>query len=325
VGSREISAAAERAREQLREEFEQLRVEIEELDAEESSGDGRPFGAGFRGRARASLAVLALTTAVAAAAANFALNGGRTPKDGGASVPQTSSEPEPGVVAAERGSTETAFPALSLIAPGLQTDALGSLIGLPSAGPPFTGPSPVFVVGGPVPVSVHRSQGEEVAGANPVGHSPPATPPVSEPHAPQELTSLPPPAPGGGPGGGGNPGNGEVRDNGLGGGGKGPGDGGKPGNGYGHIKTNGKGHGGSPGKGHEKDQSGGEVAEGGYGDNGSPGKDPGGHGHGHGGSHGGGPPPATAAPADPGPPAGGPGSDSNGNPGKGESHGKGQG
>jgi hypothetical protein len=44
-GSREISAAAERAREQLREEFEQLRVEIEELDTEESSGDGPPVGA----------------------------------------------------------------------------------------------------------------------------------------------------------------------------------------------------------------------------------------------------------------------------------------
>ena len=142
-GSREISAAAERAREQLREEFEQLRAEIEELDAEESSGEGPPFGAGFRGRARASLAVLALTTAVAAAAANFALNGGRTPKEGGASVPQTSGEPEPGVVTADRGNAETAFPALSLIPPGLQIGTLVSNAGIPSAGSPFTGPSPV--------------------------------------------------------------------------------------------------------------------------------------------------------------------------------------
>ena len=42
LGSGEISAAAEHAREQLRGEFEQLRVEIGGLDAEASSGAGRP-------------------------------------------------------------------------------------------------------------------------------------------------------------------------------------------------------------------------------------------------------------------------------------------
>ena len=66
------------AREQLREEFEQLRGEIEGLGAEESGGGDPPSGGGFRDRARASLAVLALTAAVAAAAGTFALNGGRT-------------------------------------------------------------------------------------------------------------------------------------------------------------------------------------------------------------------------------------------------------
>jgi hypothetical protein len=44
-GSREISAAAERAREQVRGEFDKLRVGIEKLGAEESGGDGLLFAA----------------------------------------------------------------------------------------------------------------------------------------------------------------------------------------------------------------------------------------------------------------------------------------
>jgi hypothetical protein len=42
-GSREIAAAAERAREKLREEFDQLRVGIEKLRAEGTDGDGPLF------------------------------------------------------------------------------------------------------------------------------------------------------------------------------------------------------------------------------------------------------------------------------------------
>ena len=141
-GSREISAAAERAREQLREEFEQLRVEIEGLNAEDeaSGADGPPSRAGFRGRARASLAVLALTAAVAAAAANFALNGGRTPKDGSVSVPPPSREPEPGVITADSGSAETAFPVLSLIAarPAAPTPSV-RMQAFPAQAPPSPG------------------------------------------------------------------------------------------------------------------------------------------------------------------------------------------
>jgi hypothetical protein len=328
----------EHAREQLREEFEQLRGEIEELRAEEGGGDG-PLSSGGFGKARASLAVLALTAAVAAAAGNFALNGGRTPKDGSVSVPPSSSEPEPGGITADRGGAEPSLSLLSLIGPGLQTDILGSNAGLPSASPPVTGPSPLFVVGDPVSVSGHGSRGGDVAGAGPVSQSPTPvsqsptpTPPVPEPDSPH-LAFSPPPAPAGGTGDG--PGNGEV-----------PGDGGKPasggntasvtlegdpggggegpGKGKGHIKANGKGHGGSPGKGHEKDQDDGEVAESGSGDNGSPNDHPGGHGRGKG--RGGGPPAATTAPADPGPPPPGPGSGSSGKPGKSESpetaHGK---
>src|SRR6476659_4493695 len=127
------------AREQLREEFEQLRVEIEGLDAEESGGGDSTFGGGLRGRARASLAVLALTAAVAAAAGNFALNGGRTPKDGSVSVPPPSNGPEPVVATADRGSGEPSLSLLSLLGPGLQTDILGSSAGLPGAGHPSTG------------------------------------------------------------------------------------------------------------------------------------------------------------------------------------------
>ena len=135
----------EHAREQLREEFEQLRGEIEELHAEEGGGDGPLSGGGF-GKARASLAVLALTAAIAAAAGNFALNGGRTPKDGSVSIPPPSIEPEPGVITAGRGSAEPSSSLLSLIGPGLQTGILGSNASPPSTAPPGIGPSPLFVV-----------------------------------------------------------------------------------------------------------------------------------------------------------------------------------
>ena len=43
LGTREISVAAERAREKLREEFDQLRMGIEKLRAEEPDSDGPLF------------------------------------------------------------------------------------------------------------------------------------------------------------------------------------------------------------------------------------------------------------------------------------------
>jgi hypothetical protein len=354
-GSGEVSAAAQRAREQVREEFEGLRAEIEDLHAEDG-GDGPPVAGGFGDRARASAAVLALTAAIAAAAANFALNGGRTPTDGSVSIPPTSGEPEPGVITADRGSAEAPFPLLSLIAPGLQIDTLGSNAAPPGAGP---GPSPLFVVGKPVPVSGHGSPGEDVGGADPVVQSPTPTKsptptaPAPEPDAPQQLAYSPPAGGGPGDGGdsGGGPGDGAATSKGPGDGGKGPkkggkGPGGKPSNGgaggnagtpgggggnglgKGHIKAKGKGHGESPGKGHEKDQGGGGVVEGGSGGKGSPGNKSGSHGHGghgHGGVPGGGPPTPTAAPADPGPPEHGPDSGSDGDPGKSGNPGNGHG
>src|SRR4051794_11428704 len=89
------------AREKLRAEFEQLRAEIGDLRGKDDGADAGPGG--LRGRARAAVAVLALSAAVAAAAGNFALNGGRTPKDGSVSVPRSSSVPaasgpEPGAI-----------------------------------------------------------------------------------------------------------------------------------------------------------------------------------------------------------------------------------
>jgi hypothetical protein len=298
-GSRNVSSAAQRAREQLREEFEQLRVDIGALGIEESGDVGSPAGSGF-GRVRASLAVLALTAAVAAAAANFALNGGKTQKNGSVSLgPPSNEPPEPGVLAAGLGGAENSFPVLSLIAPGLRTDILGSSAGLPIAGPPFSGPSHVFVVGKPVPVGGHGSRAEGVAGANPVGHlpapttspTPTPTPAAPAPEAPQDLAYSPPPPPS--PGDGGNPGGGNPGDGGNPGGGPGHGPGEKsehggsghaasagPGNGLGkgHIKAQGKGHdGGSSGNGHEKDPGAGETAQTGYGEDGSSG-DPGGSG-----------------------------------------------
>jgi hypothetical protein len=329
-GSQNISAAAQRAREQLREEFEQLRVDIGGLGTEQGGDDGPPPGTGF-GRVRASLAVLALSAAVAAAAANFALNGGKTAKSGSVSLgPPSHEPPESGAIAAGLGGPESSFPVLSLIAPGLRTDTLGSSAGLPIAGPPFTGPSHVFVVGKPVPVGGHGSLAEGVAGANPVGHlpapttspTPTPTPAAPAPEASQQLAYSPPPPPsagGGGNPGGGNPGGGNPGGGNPGGGpGHGPGDkpedsgsghgaSGGPGNGLGkgHIKGQGKGHdGGSPGNGHEKDPSGGETAQTGYGEDGSS-DDPGGSAPAKS------PSAAPAPPAEPSPPA--------------EEHGKGHG
>jgi hypothetical protein len=330
-GPREISDAAQQARERLREEFEQLRVEIEELGDGESGADDPRFSGGFWGRARTSVAVLALGAAIAAAAGNFALNGGRTLKDGSVSVSPPSNEPEPGVVASGRGGAEPPSSLLSLIGPGLQTGILGSNAIPPSAAPPVTGPAPLFVVGDPVPASGHGSRGGDVGGADPVRQSPTPTPtpPAPEPDTPP-LALSPPPPPAGGAGGG--QGSGEVPgDDGKPGGGgntaatlgEDPGDAGGEGEGppaKGHVKAQGKGHGGSSGKGHEKDQDAGEVADSGPDDdNGNSGHGP--KGPGRGGSRGGGPP--TATPPPPGPPPPGP----DGNPGKGvgpdPGHGKG--
>jgi hypothetical protein len=345
--SPEISDAAERARQLLREEFQELRTDIEAL----SGGDGR-FGGGFRGKARASLAVLALTAAVAAAAVNFALNDERSPKDGSVSVPPPSGEPDtPTMIAVGEGAAAAPFSFFSLLAPGLQTGVFGPSPGLPGEGLPPAGPGPQFVVGDLQPAS--GAPGEDVGGASPVHGSPahrlppPASTPAT-PDAPQQFASLPPPPPPpGGPGGGEGPGNGggEGPGNGgggagpgNGGGGEGPGNGGGPGNGpdpakdhgdrglgKGHIKARGKGHGGSPGKGHEKDAGSDEVVaadpgggpSGGPTGGGTPGKD-----HGRGGS----PPPAAETPSDPVTESDGPGSGSSGNGrGKGGSQGAGHG
>jgi hypothetical protein len=323
-------------REQLRKEFEQLRVEISELGTEQSAGGDPPSGGGFRGRARASLAALALTAAVAAAAGNFALNGGRTSKDGSVSVPPPSNGPEPVVSTVDRGSAEPSLSLLSVIGPGLQAGILGSNAGLPGGSSPTTGPSPVFVVGDPISGSVHGSRGGDVNNADSVGHSPAPTPtplpPEPEPHEPT-LAFSPPPAPAGGTGGG--PGNGEEPgeggQSGEGGGQSGEGghtaspaleedDSGGGGEGKGHIKAKGKGHGGSQGKGHEKDPEGGEVVESDSGGNGSPAHHPGGHGRGKG--RGAAPPAPPPPPADPGPPPPAPGP--KGSPGKSEDAGHGK-
>jgi hypothetical protein len=332
---RRMNEPLDNAREQLREEFEQLRGEIEGLGAGESGAGDPPSGGGLRDRVRASLAVLALTAAVAAAAGNFALNGGRTPKDGSVSVPRPSNGPEPAVTRADRGSAEPSLSLLSLIGPGLQTDILGSNAGLPGAGNPTAGPSPLFVVGDPISASGHGSRGGDVQHADPVGHSPAPTPtspaPEPEPHEPS-LAFSPPPAPAGpgngeGPSDGGQPGDGghtaattlEEDD---------PSGGEGPGKGKGHIKAKGKGHdGGSSGKGHEKDQEGGEVVvESAPGESGSPDDHPGGHGHGHGKGkgHGGGPPAPPPPPATPAPPSPEPGPGPKGNPGKSEDPGHGK-
>jgi hypothetical protein len=307
------------AREQLREEFEQLRGEIRGLGGEQGGGGDPPSGGGFRHRARASLAVLALSAAVAAAAGTFGLNGGRTSRDGSVSVPPSSSEPEPGVTTADRGSAGPS--PFSLVGSGLLTDILGSNAELHGAGHPSTGQSALFVVGDPISASGHGSPGGQVKNADPIGHSPAATAtpgptppaPAPEPHEPS-LAFSPPPAPAGGAVGG--PGGGEV-----------PGDGGQsgdgghtaapaleeddaggghggPGKGLGHIKAKGKGHdGGSPGKGHEKDQEGGEVVVVSDSGDSAPEDSPAGHGHGHGQAkgkgRGGGPP--TPPPPGPGP------------------------
>src|SRR6478672_994711 len=161
-GSEEISAAADRARKQLREDFEQLREEIGEPPGEDAGGGGQPPGPGLRGKARATVAALALTAAVATAATNFALNGGRSSKDGGVSAPQPLPEGEAGGITAAVGSAETQGPLgraqlpSPLIGPGLRLGALTSSGGNSGTVPPFgtlpsNGPKTVFVVGQPLP------------------------------------------------------------------------------------------------------------------------------------------------------------------------------
>jgi hypothetical protein len=330
-GSPKISASADRAREQLREEFGQLRAEIGGLSPEQSGAEGS--GSGF-GRVRGSLAVLALSAAVAAAVANFALHGGRTSKSGnvsGVSGAPPLPEPGPALITADLASPHDSFPVLALIAPGLRTETLGPNGGLQGAGAPSGGPSTVFVVGKPVPVGGQGSPSEDVTGAHPVSRAPtppPQAPQAPAPAAPESRGDTPPPpgASGGGnlgdgnPGGGG-PGNGPGHEKPGDGGGSSTAAAGGPGNGLGkgHIKGQGKGHdGGSPGKGHEKDPGVGEIAPSG-GENEGPG--------GHGGGKNPAAPPAAPPPApsaEPAPPA--PGYGSNGNHGKsGEEHGKGQG
>jgi hypothetical protein len=122
-GSAEISEAAERARRQLREDFEQLRAEIEEERAAESGAPSAPAGR-LRGKARLSFAAFAVTAAVAAAAANFALNGGRSSKESGVSVPPATSQPEPGAIAAAGGSPQSSSGLLATVPQGLTIGAL---------------------------------------------------------------------------------------------------------------------------------------------------------------------------------------------------------
>src|SRR5262245_7609752 len=210
-GSSEITEAAERARKQLREDFEHLRAEIEEQRAAETPAGDSAGGTRFRGKARATFAAFALTAAVAAAAANFALNGGRTSKESDVSAPSASPEPEGGGITADRGSPKTAFPLLASIPPSLLIEGLGSSGGggLPGAASPVGGPTALFVVDKLVPVSGHRLSGENVAGADPVGR-PTAVPgspsqPLPGPQGPPQLAYTPPPVAGGG-GGGGQPG-----------------------------------------------------------------------------------------------------------------------
>ena len=221
----EISTAAERAREHLREDFEQLRAEIEG-EVEESPGGSSPAGGGNRNKAWASFAAFALAAAVAAAAANFGLNGGRTSKDGSVSLPPSSSQPEPGAITAAAGSPRVSSPLLAAVAPALQFEVFGSKGALPGAPSPFPSAESVFVVGALTPVGERGVPSENVAGADPVDRPPAAGQapgsPLAQPDAPQVLAYTPPPPPDGGHGGGEGPGEGPG-----GGGGEGPG-GGRP-------------------------------------------------------------------------------------------------
>jgi hypothetical protein len=248
-GPEEVSAAARRAREQVRGEFEELRAELD-LQAEGPDGEVPLVAGGFRRRARASVALLALTGAIAAAAANFALNGGRTPTGGNVLRPPSTEGPEAAVIGGDEGSAEGGFPILSLIPPSLQIGAPEALAGSPPPAP-GAGPSPLFVVGKPVPVGGQRATGEHVGGADSVGSAPqPAPPPpTSEPHAPQELAfSPPPPAVEGEPQSGGH-GGGHEGGPGDGGHGGGPGDGGHGGGSGGGVTSEGPEVGKGPGKG----------------------------------------------------------------------------
>src|SRR6476469_4093441 len=195
-GSEEISAAADRARKQLREDFEQLRTEIGEHPAEEAGGGGQPPRPGLRNKARATVAALALTAAVATAATNFALNGGRSPKDGGVSAPQPSPEGEAGGITASVGGAETRGPQsraelpFPLSGPGLRLGALTSSGGNSGTVPPFgtlpsNGPKTVFVVGQPLPVGGNGPRG---------GATTPAAPPAPAPTPTPTPTDIPPPA-----------------------------------------------------------------------------------------------------------------------------------
>src|SRR5215468_4183102 len=144
-GSQKVSEAAERARNQLRKEFEQLRSDIAEHQAAERSAREAAGGSRIGRKARASFAAFALTAAVAAAAANFALNGNQSSKQSGVSVPPASPEPEPNVISATPGGPQASSPPLlAAIPPSLLIDALGSggaVAGgaAPGAASPFPG------------------------------------------------------------------------------------------------------------------------------------------------------------------------------------------
>jgi hypothetical protein len=250
--SPEISAAADRARERLREEFEQLRAGIEEMRAKQSSGDGGPslFGDGLQGRVLASLAVLMLTAAVALAIVNFTFHQGRSLKDGIVRVPPKPHDPQPGVkITPDGGPAEARPPLLSLVAPGLQKGIFGPDVGLvPNAAPDTAPSSALFVVSNSLPVSGNGSPGQDVAGAGPVHEAPTPTAPEPSPEAPPQFAYLPPDDDRGDDDDGSDDhgGGGDDSDDDRGGGKR-------MGYGKGHIKARGKGHGGSEGRGHDRD------------------------------------------------------------------------
>ena len=345
-GPPDVSAAAERARRQLREDYKQLRSQIQEWSVGDDAGAGPDAGAAFRRKARMSLAALGLTAAVAAAAANFGLNGGRTPKQGAGSASLPSPEPRTGAIAAGRRATPGAPrrtpPGLfAAVSPGLRLGPLGSGEGnSPAASPSLNGPTPVFAAAHPVPEGGIGASGGNGDHGQPV--RPPHSPVSPQPEAQPVAYSPPaPPAGGAGTGAGEGPaaapgspveGSNSNGEGSLGGSGAKPvtsvvepQPSGEEGNGLGkgHVNSQGAGHdGGSPGKGHVKYDGGGQTEEAGTAPE-PPVHHAGGHGHSAGPAAVKHPAPPPAPPAPPSPPGPGAGPGSAGGPGKsGEAHGK---
>ena len=255
-------------REQLRGEFEQLRGEIEGLGAEQSGGGDPPSGGGFRDRARASLAVLALTAAVAAAAGTFALNGGQDVegrKCFGPPVVERAGTRRDHGRPGERG----ALPVFAHRA--RPADRLPRFECRPSRRRPPVSPghrrSSSSAIRSPRAARLTGWGRHERRPGRPLALDDPEPEPARQGRSLTHLRSrsrrhrLRPPGPAAArataryPGDGGQPGDGghtaapTLVEGDAGGGGGGPG------KGIGHIKAKGKGHdGGSPGKGHEKDQ-----------------------------------------------------------------------